>query len=99
VWGDGVDRFDGLNWTNSRPSNTVPPGDCSGGCGSMLFCPPEELGLISVFVDVLGVDPVTGNVWFRNEDDGPCVRNGTTVFDGTTWRTTPIRTATSQATT
>ncbi len=83
VWGDGVDRFDGKTWTNFDPFSTGTPS----GCSNLLQMPPENLGLISSFVWVLGVNPVNGDVWFQNDDDGFCQLNGITVFDGQDWRT------------
>jgi len=89
VWGDGVDRFDGVTWTNFDPSNTFPGGTGIPNCLQMDVnsMPPDQLGLISSFAWVIGVDPVTGDVWFDNDDDGPCLLNGTTRFDGTNWFT------------
>ena len=82
-----VYRFDGNStWTNFDALATGSPGGCS-----MASLPPEDLGLISTFVKVLGVDPVTGDVWFDNIDDGFCSLNGTTRFDGADWDTfTPL---------
>ena len=87
VWSEGVDRFDGTTWTNFSPGSTAPPGGCAPGCGEMLFCAPDELGLISTVVKVLAVDEVSGDVWLRNEDDGPCALRGVSHWDGTRWRT------------
>lgn len=86
VFGAGIDRFDPATqtWTNYRPGNTgTPPGICSGD----LSRDPNELGLISHFTSVEAVHPVTGAVWIRNDDDGFCLLNGMTVYDGASWRT------------
>jgi ligand-binding sensor domain-containing protein len=84
AWGDGVDRFDGETWENFDPGNTgTPPGICF----PDLSRPPHELGLISAFVRVLGVDPQRGDLWFRNDDDGFCLLNGVTQLEGDEWRT------------
>lgn len=83
AWSSGVDRFDGETWTNFNPQSTGTPN----GCNDLLLLPPEQLGLISVFVWVLGVNPVTGEIWFQDSDDGLCGLNGITSFDGNNWRT------------
>jgi len=89
VWSEGVDRFDGARWSNFSPQNTFPGGTPAPPCADVDInsMPPDQLGLISVFVTVIGVDPVTGDVWFDNDDDGPCQLNGTTRFDGVNWFT------------
>ncbi len=89
VWGDGVDRFDGVRWQNFSPRNTYPPNPgCTGFCPELLGCPPDDLGFVSFFVDVLAADPVTGDVWFGNEDDNPgCRAEGLTRFDGSGFST------------
>lgn len=81
TFGNFVYRFDGVStWTNFDALATGSPGGCN-----MASLPPEDIGLISTFVKVLGVDPVTGDVWFDNIDDGFCSLNGTTRFDGADW--------------
>lgn len=87
VWGDGVDRFDGTTWSNFDPGNTVSALPCEKTCAAARTCHPLRLGLISSFVWVLGVDSVTGDVWFKNDDDGSCNGNGVTRFDGSAWST------------
>lgn len=83
---NSVDRLDGSVWTNFIPANTGTPPLL---CGPVN--PPDQLGLISGFVRVLGQDPFSGSIWFDNQDDGGCALNGTTVFDGTNWKTyTPL---------
>lgn len=78
AWGDGVDLFHNDDWMNFRPSNTGTPS----GCSEILAMEPTSLGLVSHFVDVLGVHPVTGETWFLNDDDGFCLLEGATRFDG-----------------
>lgn len=77
----GVDRFDGTTWTNFNGANTgTPPGLC------LPSIPPEEMGLISSFVLVLG-QAEDGAMWFANVDDGFCALRGVTRFDGKSWAT------------
>lgn len=78
VWGDGVDLLRDGSWSNHAPWNTGTPG----GCSEILSLPPEDLGLVSVFADVLAVHPVTGETWFLNDDDGWCILEGATRFSG-----------------
>lgn len=89
VWGDGIDRFDGVTWTNYNPGNTNTPETLALGCDAMMV-PSDELGLISSFIYIKAIDPVTGNLWVRNEDDSFCPNggfNGLSRFDGTSWNT------------
>jgi ligand-binding sensor domain-containing protein len=84
AWGDGVDRFDAQNWANFDPGNTGTPASI---CFGDLGLPPSVLGLISFFVDVKGIDPVTGDLWARNIDDGSCLLNSVTRYNGVDWNT------------
>jgi ligand-binding sensor domain-containing protein len=81
---DDVYRFDGTSWVHFDGGNTGTP---SSTCSAAFSPPPHELGLISGFVRMLGVDPVTGTIWMGCVDDGPCVNEGTTLFDGSNWST------------